>query len=112
LVTFIIRRKRPGASFTGDLGVLVHLLVVAREHEVVIAAGRSQLTSQHVGADKRESSPKAAQGGDVQDDRADAGVGGGQRRQLPLPAGGGEHDVAGLGEVGGGGPADFAPSRR
>jgi len=42
----------------------------------------------------------AGLGGDVQDDRADAGVGGGKGRQRTPATGAGEHDVAGLGEVG------------
>jgi hypothetical protein len=44
--------------------------------------------------------------GDVQDDRADPGVGGGEGLELPGSTGAGEDDVAGVGEADGGGPAD------
>jgi hypothetical protein len=43
--------------------------------------------------------------GHIQDDRTDPRVGGGEGLQLPRPAGGGEHDVAGVGEAGDG-PTD------
>jgi hypothetical protein len=47
--------------------------------------------------------------GDVQDDRADPGVGGGERLEGICSAGGGEHDVAGVAEADDGGLTD--PSR-